>query len=105
MEITSSNRQLFYSLAFRIVLHHLEYQQVVKMQLVSKQFYDFVIPWHLKDIKMVVRPDFIFFDFSSIKSQVKSWMADQHSSEAKSSEDEAGLFFYARIWFFHVKNT
>jgi len=54
---------------------------------------------------MVVRPDFIFFDFSSIKSQVKSWMADQHSSEAKSSEDEAGLFFYARIWFFHVKNT
>jgi hypothetical protein len=47
-----------------------------------------------------VRPDFVFFDFSSIKDQINNWHHEKHSSEAKSSDDELGRLLVARVWFF-----
>ena len=47
-----------------------------------------------------MRPDFIVFDFSSIKQQIRHYLKDKYSSEAKSSDDELGRLLYARIWFY-----
>lgn len=47
-----------------------------------------------------MRPDFIVFDFSSIKQQIRHWLKEKYSSEAKSSDDELGRLLYARVWFY-----
>jgi hypothetical protein len=47
-----------------------------------------------------VRPDFILFDFSSIKQQIRHWLKEKYSSEAKSSDDELGRLLYARVWLY-----
>ena len=54
---------------------------------------------------MVVRPDFVFFDFSNIKSQIRHYMKEKHSSEAKSSDDDYSMSFMARVWFFNSLAT
>ena len=53
---------------------------------------------------MRVRPTFIFFDFSEIKSQIRIRERNKHSSESKSSDDDYGKFFYAKVWYFYANS-
>ena len=51
----------------------LEYDQQVHMQGLSRIMYDFGVPRFLRNKQMTIRPDFVFFDFSSIKSQIRTY--------------------------------
>eukprot|EP00347_Sterkiella_histriomuscorum_P007939 403346987 len=44
-------------------------------------------------------------DFSDIRSQMRNREKEKHSSESKSSDDDRGTFFFAKVWFFHVNAT
>lgn len=70
------------------------------MQILCKTFYEFTIPRYLKNDQSTVRPEFVVFDFSSIKQQIRHWLKEKYSSEAKSSDDELGRLLYARVWYY-----
>ena len=72
------------------------------MQQLNKKAYNFIIPRYLQQSTLTVRPTFLFVDFSDIRSQMRNREKEKHSSESKSSDDDKGTFFFARVWFFHV---
>jgi len=49
---------------------------------------------------MIVRPTFIYVDFSDVKWQKRQILKNAHSSESKSSGDELGTFLYTSIWLY-----
>ena len=73
LRTTKAAHAMFASLCFTIVLEFLEYEQQVWIQGLSRTLYNFTIPRFLRNKQMTVRPDFVFFDFSSIKSQMRTY--------------------------------
>ena len=51
---------------------------------------------------MIVRPTFIYVDFSDVKWQKRQILKNAHSSESKSSGDELGTFLYTNIWLYYA---
>ena len=99
--ISQTSKLMFVSMCFQLVLEFLEYEQQVQIQIMCRVMYDFTVPRFLRNRQMTIRPDFVFFDFSSIRQQIQTYQNQCHSSEAKSSDDDFGKFFYSRVWFFN----
>ena len=51
---------------------------------------------------MLIRPAFVYFDFSNVKWQKRVSEKNAHSSECKSSGDELGTFLYGNVWFYRA---
>jgi hypothetical protein len=97
-----THTSLVTSHAFMLILFHLDFDQVITMQALCRSCYHLTIPRFMRRTELVVRPDFVFFDFSSIKQQQRVWLKEKYSSEAKSSDDEFGRLLYARVWYFNM---
>ena len=72
------------------------------LQVLSKKFYDLVIPRMLQFESMIIRPTFIYFDFGNVKWQKRQIQKASHSSESKSSGDEMGTFLFSNVWHYRV---
>mmetsp|Transcript_39537 Transcript_39537/g.60378 ORF Transcript_39537/g.60378 Transcript_39537/m.60378 type:complete len:212 (+) Transcript_39537:202-837(+) len=89
------------SLAFSEILNFLKFEQQVHLQILSKKFYELVIPRYLQHRSMTVRPTFVYFNFQNVKWQKWQIQRNANSSESKSSGDEMGTFLFGDIWYYY----